>query len=420
MNKRKICIISFEANSDCLGLLNTNIDSSFYQICSKNSVNDTIFSEPFKNEYDLIYRDDVVYKYQTDYFPYLNLKSTYNEGTVYSTNINNFVSYDYLIMVIDGTFFQEELSEQIIKVLQRKCSRVINPYMSQYSDKHQGYIMPVMFVITKSETFRNKFDNNDITNIISEAFNSIFNENVWRYIMCLSSEFQSGANIPIMIGIDKAFNLTTSAMKNALDSSTRYLNEQIGDQQGLIDMHNERILKFLSKQEAENAKNKIKQLKLKIHDEEQEYAKNDIWEQDKYFKSALARKLKNNQDILVFGFNNELQYPIIDGEENKAVDDNDIISLTAYCVILLILGIIGIWLPAVSCTILVLIQLWYLIFESKLRRNLLACMTHFIVFYKFSLSGYSDFLMKISFILSAIGLIYKIYKLFLKGENKNG
>lgn len=420
MDKRKFEIIGFDLDVDCSRIINVDVDSLVYQINSKNQIKNKVYSEPYLNEYSVIYKNNSILEYQVEYYPSLYLKPNYNEGAEFDANISKFISFDYLIILIDGKYFQNESEKQIIKKLQRNCTRIINPYISAYAKKNQGCILPITFAVTKSNTFRDKFNNIAMVNIISEAFNSIFTDNVRKYVICLDEKNQKGINIPIMIGVDRAFITTKNSMKYSLDSDKRLLSAQINDQQGVINMHNNRFLKFLSKGEAKRAQVKINKLRAEITQKDEEYQRNAIWEQDKYFKSALARELKNNQNSLVYGFNNELQYEIIDSGKPKNDNCNEpVISMFGLIVFLIILSVIGIWLPALSCTVLAIIQLWYLIIECRFGRNLLTFATHIITYIMFATSGYSEILMDISIGLLCIGGICKAIK-FFKGVNING
>lgn len=80
-----------------------------------------------------------------------------------------------LFVCIDGNLLCGKNTEKKIRDIRHKCGSIMNSFFASYMDKH-GELPPTAFIITKYDKCCNDTDEEEISEIIEEAFNAFFHK----------------------------------------------------------------------------------------------------------------------------------------------------------------------------------------------------------------------------------------------------
>ena len=352
MIKKNITIFGLGSNIEYNNYIDVSVSGDSYNVKNDSATStpvaynsDTIFT----GSYNLEYMGSTIMNYYLKYYPLEMLKPTYNDGNIYEKNKQEFINSDYLILLIAQDFFTEGTEMQTVKKIKRKCTRILNPYFSEYANSHNGTLMPIMFVINMSKKIHHKFNNNSLYSIISESFENLSSEYIQKFIMCSDSNKKIGINIPMLIGYDRFFFEEINHMTRKLENTTQNTQSMINDQQEFINMHNNRTFKIMSKGKAKEAASEISKLQNKIQNATNDYNSNPIWKQHEGLHEIIAKEINENSKCLIYGFEQELLY--------KQNEDNNTFSLLVRIVtLIIILGLllaIGIFIvPKIQAALL--------------------------------------------------------------------
>lgn len=347
MTEKNITIIGTESDNNLLQ--NININKKDFIISSASS-NDSI---------KLSYKNSDIAEYHKEYYKLSELKSGNNEDNNYNQKIDKFCNSDYLIIVIDNSTFKNESAEEIKKGLKRNYVRTINQYMSQYSAKHDGNVLPIIFVIERSSDYNSKYTNSEITEIIGDTFNVIFNDETKKYI--LYTDKMSGSAIPLLLCIEDTLFKTRQNMQFELEHQKSVAELKIKDNTDFLVMHNTRVMKFLSSEQARKAETEITNLNNDIQNKITHYDNHIIHEEIRIFKSVIEDELRQHHTSPIYGFD-DYNYQLIenDTQSESTTDTDEGTYFLLMCAVLLISVIAGIWIPKISLSLLLLVQLYFL------------------------------------------------------------
>lgn len=142
-----------------------------------------------------------------------------------------------LFICVDGDLLVGDDKARKIKNVKRKCSMTINRYFGKYFEAG-GKLPPVGIILTKSDLFMHDTNDEEIREILEEAFSPLFvAENIRIGVIPvtlgenISDDNYSGEvdpvniHLPIFMGIFFALNEKISAYKYKIDSNTRSIND---------------------------------------------------------------------------------------------------------------------------------------------------------------------------------------------------
>jgi len=317
-----------------------NLNSNVFSITeSSNNSYDTAktpIGYYYSNQFALNYKNECLVNFQiNDYFgELLKLKETQQES--FTKLENDLYSSDFIMIFIDGNFFCDDDKNVILKNLKRKCARIINPYISNYSGKNNGFIPPILIAVTKSVSFAGKYSTQDIFDLVNESFNGIFSDETQQYVICIDNNAKTAVEIPILIGLDYVLSRECQKIKADTERQNAVLTDTISDRQKFVDEQESRLI-LKSRSKINDAKDEINQLNEKIQTNINSLNNNIIWNQRDVLRSVIAEKLEINRNSLVYGFDKELTY-------QKMVNESDggigwLIVLAVIAIVLVILFI---------------------------------------------------------------------------------
>ena len=142
-----------------------------------------------------------------------------------------------LFICVDGELLVGDNTARKIKNVKRKCSMTINRYFGKYFETG-GKLPPVGIILTKSDLFMHDTSEEEIREILQEAFSPLFVAKNIRIGVIpvtlgenISDDDYSGEvdpvniHLPIFMGIFFALNEKIAAYKYKLESNNRSIND---------------------------------------------------------------------------------------------------------------------------------------------------------------------------------------------------
>lgn len=157
------------------------------------------------------------------------LKARENNAGAYNRFNEAIDASTAIYIFIDGELLCDENEQTRIKNVNRKCARVINPYITSYLEGHRAMLPPIVFVVTKADLCAPYLKPDEIDSIIKECFSSVFGDEQLVYITAvtlgnnISDDNYSGdvdpinIHIPFLIGIYHQFLNYCLLLKNEID-----------------------------------------------------------------------------------------------------------------------------------------------------------------------------------------------------------
>ena len=108
-----------------------------------------------------------------------------NDAEVYRMLLESIDQSPVLYVFLDGELLCSEGNESRIKAL-RKNVRRINAFLMDYSESHQGEMLPIVFVITKADMCAEYVNNDDIPIIMKECFDFLMVKGIRFYVTMVS------------------------------------------------------------------------------------------------------------------------------------------------------------------------------------------------------------------------------------------
>lgn len=145
-----------------------------------------------------------------------------------------------LYVFLDGELFCHEKKEDKVNELKKKV-RTINAFLQDYSDSHQGQMLPIVFVITKGDMCGEYINDDDIPYIMRELFDFLMVKGIRFYVTMvtlgqdIAEDEYSGRvdpimHIPIFLGIYHTFLNFCFTLKGEIeeekDKNERYIDNQ--------------------------------------------------------------------------------------------------------------------------------------------------------------------------------------------------
>ncbi len=199
-----------------------------------------------------------------------------------------------LYIFIDGELLCFKSTEDKIESVQRKCAFKINHFITEFSEKHNECLPPVVFVVTKADLCAPYFNNDDdseLQRVIRESFsNAFYNADSVVYVTkctlgrdIADDDYHGKANpdmyMPFFLGLYHAYLDACRQIKLIIEGKKCNINKDIDPIRKLLEK--ERSKKYFRKEE------KIKGLENKINDHSKNIQELDD-ELDKYRKMLKA------------------------------------------------------------------------------------------------------------------------------------
>lgn len=107
-------------------------------------------------------------------------------GDVYSQVKKSIEESTALYIFIDGKSLCEDDPEERRENVFYDCALTVTPLLQDFSDSHNGYLPPVVFVVTKSDLCKNYVKDTELTSIIKDLFSPAFSPKTTSYICAIS------------------------------------------------------------------------------------------------------------------------------------------------------------------------------------------------------------------------------------------
>lgn len=107
-------------------------------------------------------------------------------GDVYTEIEKSIEQSSALYIFIDGNLLCFEDTEAKVRQVSRRCARKINPYIVEFSQKHDDCLPPVIFVITKSDLCAPYIRDDELNRVIEACFSNVYLGNYDVYITAVS------------------------------------------------------------------------------------------------------------------------------------------------------------------------------------------------------------------------------------------
>ena len=142
-----------------------------------------------------------------------------------------------LFICVDGNLLVGDDKSRKTKNVKRKCSMTINRYLGKYFEAG-GHLPPVGIILTKSDLFMHDTSEDEIREIVAEAFSPLFfAKNIKIGVIPvtlgenIADDNYSGEvdpiniHLPIFMGIFFALNENIAAYKYKIESNNRSIND---------------------------------------------------------------------------------------------------------------------------------------------------------------------------------------------------
>lgn len=302
----------------------------------------TSIEDYYRYQFNLNYNSECLIKFQLNDYCGKLLKLKEANSVQFEKLLDDTYLADFIIIFIDGAFFSDRDKDAVLKNVKRKCARIINPYISTYSEKNNGFIPPILIAITKSSMFTGIYSNQEILDFITEAFSSIFSEEINHYVICIDGDAEIAVKIPILIGLDYVLSCECEKIRLAVEEQNARIQDKIADYENFLRIQNDRLI-LKSRKKINDAEHEITRLKEKIQANTNALNKNVIWYQRDMLRSILVKELKLNREALIFGFDTALNYP-----DNIESNSHGIaINILKKAIVLVALFIIGNFMPVI-------------------------------------------------------------------------
>lgn len=330
-NSYNICILGIE------GLGKTSyIKTAFSHLLNKSDFSIRHYNnKPIKNSH--AYYHHTCSLYHKEEFVLILTANDYSgscitnrdDSSVEYTNLKNDLKQaDFLLIMIDGKFFSDNSKTSILKNIKRKCVRFINPLLAYCADEHSNDLPFAIFTITNSNAIPKMYSKQDISDIITESFNSVFSENNRSIILSIDIPNNIAVNIPMYLIIKQAIEKTANNFKTEIEQTNQIIQEKIEVNEAFLKKQDERlILKNPFKIKAVREEND--RLNAQINLNNNTLSTNSIWLQKKLFQSILYDELVKYKENLISGLD-------VDSDLNEQFH----FSLRHLAILLLIIGFI--------------------------------------------------------------------------------
>ena len=157
---------------------------------------------------------------------------------IYEQIKNNISESTALYIFIDGELFCDDSKEERKENIKYECAMTITPIIQDYADKNNGYLPPIVFVVTKADLCNEYVDDEEVTYIIKDLFSPAFSENTYSYICSvslgdtISDDKYKGkfspvrVHIPFFIGSYHEYFNRCLIIKSDIENGNEILKEQ--------------------------------------------------------------------------------------------------------------------------------------------------------------------------------------------------
>lgn len=91
-----------------------------------------------------------------------------------------------LYIFIDGKSFCTDDREERKENVYYDCAMTVTPIIQDFADTHDGYLPPIVFVVTKADLCKQYVSSEEIAAVIKELFSPAFSDGTYTYICAVS------------------------------------------------------------------------------------------------------------------------------------------------------------------------------------------------------------------------------------------
>ena len=247
----------------------------------------TALTEVTDYSFKLNYENQYIFEFDWMDYGGGTLKQRENNPKAFDSLNKSIEESTALYIFIDGELLAEEDYDKQLKNVQRKAARTINSYITNFAQANEGYMPPIVFVITKSDLCAPYLNEGDMQKIIKEAFSPAFGQGTKNYIVAvslgkeISDDDYSGEvepiniHVPFFLGIYHEFFNYCRWLKQKIEQDIELNKSNISYNNNIINKQNNRFFSFLrdnhainqSRKNIINAEQEIEQLESQLKSE---------------------------------------------------------------------------------------------------------------------------------------------------------
>lgn len=172
--------------------------------------------------------------------------SLIDRGPVYTQIKQSIAESTAMYVFIDGKSLCEEDRQERKDNVYYDCAMTIAPLIQDFADAHDGFLPPIVFVITKSDLCKAYVSENEIVQIIRDLFSPAFSDGTRSYICAVSLGNSISDNnykgrfdpvnihIPFFIGSYHEYYNRCLLLKSNIEKANKDLNSDRDDFQSAL------------------------------------------------------------------------------------------------------------------------------------------------------------------------------------------